>query len=165
MEVFINWGEGEDWLHLAKHSHLCRNMKKVTCDILNTLLNLVLFYLYRGMDTELHCCGEGEYWKWFHFRYFSQQFRHNCTELSKSGKFGVVYEYCWTSCYSVRPGQHVLSLSQMQAGSQAHARDKFRNSSMGGQCQYQQRAFSEHHWDTVPVPSLRKHSSSSVFLY
>lgn len=35
-------------------------MKKVTGDILNTLLSLVLFYIYRGMDTELHHDGEGE---------------------------------------------------------------------------------------------------------
>lgn len=70
MEVFRNWGEGEDWLQLAKHSHLCRNMKKVTCDILNTLLNLVLFYLYRGTDTELHCCGEGENLKMVSFQVF-----------------------------------------------------------------------------------------------
>lgn len=35
-------------------------MKKVTRDILNTLLSLVLFYIYRGMDMELHRDGEGE---------------------------------------------------------------------------------------------------------
>lgn len=35
-------------------------MKKVTCDILNTLLSLVLFYIYRGMDMETHCDREGE---------------------------------------------------------------------------------------------------------
>lgn len=45
-------------------------MKKVTCDILNTLLNLVLFYIYRGMDTELHCRGKGENLKMVSFQVF-----------------------------------------------------------------------------------------------
>jgi len=35
-------------------------MKKVTCGILNALLSLVLFCIYRGMDMELHHDGEGE---------------------------------------------------------------------------------------------------------
>lgn len=45
-------------------------MKKITCDILNTLLNLVLFYTYRGMDMELHCRGEGENLKMVSFQVF-----------------------------------------------------------------------------------------------
>lgn len=33
-------------------------MKEVTHDILNTLLSLVLFYIFRGLDMELRCDGE-----------------------------------------------------------------------------------------------------------
>lgn len=64
-----------------------------------------------SIEARIRSCtavGRERTWKWFHFRYFSQQFKHNCAELSKSGKFRVVYKYCWTSCYSERPGRHVL---------------------------------------------------------
>lgn len=151
-------------------------MKEVTHDILNTLLSLVLFYIFRGLDMELRCDGEepeyglisGIYhssWSAIAQNYQSQ----GNSGLSKNAAEEVATRWDQGSMF-------YLHLKCKQAARLTPGTGSGMDALAGvvGQYQHRQRALGGYHWDpgskclpsvTELVPLLRKHSSLCVFLH
>lgn len=137
-------------------------MKKVTCDILNTLLNLVLFYIYRGMDRELHCCGEWENFKMVSFQVFFPAVQTQLHRIIKIreiwGNLQVVLNkplLCKTraACFIVvpdasrQPGSHKGQVQEQLHGWAKPAPAKGMQRTPETLCQY-------HHLQSIHLPVL-----------